>query len=458
MKVRFAPSPTGRLHVGNARVALLNWLWARREGGSFLLRLDDTDVERSSAEFAAGIERDLTWLGLAWDAFARQSDRLDAYAAAARRLQAAGRLYPCYETADELELKRRLQLKSGRPPLYDRAALALGEAERAALETEGRRPHWRFRLDHAPVEWHDAVRGPQRFEGDKLSDPVLRRADGRPLYTLSSVVDDLELEVSHVLRGEDHVANTAVQIQLFEALGAAPPAFAHLPLLTDPQGQGLSKRLGSLALAELREEGLEPMALNAYLARLGTPDPVEPCQSLDDLAAGFDIGRFGRATPKYDPAELEHLNARLLHAMPYETLRPWLAAQGFADFDERLWLTVRGNLARRDEAGLWYRVARGTVEPVVEEPAYLAEAARLLPAEPWDAGTWKTWTEALKQSTGRKGKALFLPLRLALTGQAHGPEMSELLPLIGRARALARLVPADAGVASLSAPKAAERE
>ncbi|SMF84499.1 glutamyl-tRNA synthetase [Tistlia consotensis] len=451
MKVRFAPSPTGRLHVGNARVALLNWLWARQAGGHFLLRLDDTDVERSTAEYAAGIEEDLAWLGLAWDAFARQSDRLDRYAAAAERLKAAGRLYPCYETAEELELKRRLQLKSGRPPLYDRAALKLDAAARAGLEAEGRAPHWRFRLEHAAVAWDDSVRGAQRFEGDKLSDPVLLRADGRPLYTLSSVVDDLELGISHVLRGEDHVANTAVQIQLFEALGGPVPVFAHLPLLTDARGQGLSKRLGSLALRHFWEEGLEPMALNSYLARLGTPDPIEPRQDLEELVAAFDVTRFGRATPKYDPAELEHLNARLLHAMPYATVRPWLEARGFAGFDEALWLAVRGNLARRGEAGLWYQVARGTIRPAVEEPDYLAEAARLLPPEPWDGTTWKAWTEALKQATGRKGKALFLPLRLALTGQPHGPEMSELLPLIGRERVLERLAPAGAKD-SLSAP------
>ncbi|MEX0760189.1 MAG: glutamate--tRNA ligase, partial [Tistlia sp.] len=401
--------------------------------------LDDTDAERSTAAFAAGIEADLAWLGLGWDEFARQSGRHEHYAAAAERLKAAGRLYPCYETAEELELKRRLQLKSGRPPLYDREALGLDAAARAELEAQGRRPHWRFRLEHGPIEWHDAVRGLQRFEGDKLSDPVLLRADGRPLYTLSSVVDDLELGVTHVLRGEDHVANTAVQLQILEALGGAAPIFAHLPLLTDEKGQGLSKRLGSLSLESLREEGLEPLALASYLARLGTPDPLEPRQSLEALVEGFDVGRFGRATPKYDPVELAHLNARLLHGMAYESVRPWLEAQGLAGFDEALWLAVRGNLARRGEAALWHRVARGAIRPLVEEPDYLAEAARLLPPEPWGGETWRAWTEALKQATGRKGKALFLPLRLALTGQPHGPEMSELLPLIGRERALERL-------------------
>ncbi|WP_208539198.1 glutamate--tRNA ligase [Algihabitans albus] len=439
MKVRFAPSPTGRLHVGNARVALLNWLWAKQQGGAFLLRMDDTDSERSTADFAAGIEEDLTWLGLAWDAFARQSDRGDRYDAAVESLKAADRLYACYETAEELELKRKLQLKSGRPPIYDRAGLRLTVAERAAFEVEGRRPHWRFKLEAAPIAWRDAVQGDKHFEGQHLSDPVLLRGDGRPLYTLSSVVDDIELDVTHVLRGEDHVANTAVQVQLFEALGGAVPAFAHLPLLTDLAGQGLSKRLGALSLKALREDSFEAMTVNSYLAKLGTPDPIAPHQSLDALVAGFDISRFGRATPKFDPGELEHLNAKLLHEMPYADIRPWLEARGLTDIEEPLWLAVRGNLTRRGEIGLWRQVVKGTVTPQIEEPDYVAQAAELLPPEPWDETTWGVWTGALKQATGRKGKALFLPLRKALTGQGSGPELAALLPLIGRDRTLARL-------------------
>ncbi|MEJ1996137.1 MAG: glutamate--tRNA ligase, partial [Limibacillus sp.] len=303
MKLRFAPSPTGRLHVGNARVALINWLYARQNGGAFLLRMDDTDEERSTAEFAEAIERDLTWLGLAWDAFARQSERTERYDLAAQSLKASGRLYPCYETADELSLKRKAQLSAGRPPLYDRAALNLSEEKRRAYEAEGRRPHWRFKLEHAAIDWDDLVRGPQHFEGDKLSDPVLIREDGRPLYTLSSVVDDAELGVTHVLRGEDHVANTAVQVQLFEALGAEVPTFGHLPLLTDAEGKGLSKRLGSLSLEALRAEGLEPMTLNAYLAALGTSEHAEPALDLAELVARFDLSRYGRAAPKFDPAD-----------------------------------------------------------------------------------------------------------------------------------------------------------
>ncbi|WP_421707997.1 glutamate--tRNA ligase [Algihabitans sp.] len=439
MKVRFAPSPTGRLHVGNARVALLNWLWAKQQGGAFLLRMDDTDSERSTADFAAGIEEDLTWLGLSWDAFARQSDRGARYAAAVETLKTVGRLYACYETPEELELKRKLQLKSGRPPIYDRAGLRLTEAERAAFEAEGRRPHWRFRLEATPIFWSDAVQGDKHFEGQNLSDPVLLRGDGRPLYTLSSVVDDIELGITHVLRGEDHVGNTAVQVQLFEALGGAVPTFAHLPLLTDIAGQGLSKRLGALSLKALREDSLEAMTINSYLAKLGTPDPIAPYQDLDALTADFDVTRFGRATPKFDPGELEHLNAKLLHEMPYAKLRPWLEARGLTEVQEPLWLAVRGNLSRRGEIGLWRQVVHGEITPEIEEADYIAQAADLLPPEPWDETTWGSWTGVLKTATGRKGKALFLPLRKALTGQASGPELAALLPLIGRDKALLRM-------------------
>ncbi|MFC4351214.1 glutamate--tRNA ligase [Fodinicurvata halophila] len=439
MKTRFAPSPTGALHVGNARVALLNWLWSRQQEGVFLLRLDDTDSDRSTEGFARDIEADLEWLGLEWDEYARQSDRLDRYDLAVQVLKDSGRLYACYETPEELELKRKLHLKSGRPPLYDREGLSLTDAQKQAYEAEGRRPHWRFRLDHEPVEWNDAVRGAQHFEGYNLSDPVLVREDGRPLYTLSSVVDDLELSVTHVLRGEDHVANTAVQIQLLEALGGSPPIFAHLPLLTDAEGQGLSKRLGSMSLADLREDGLEPMALNSYLARLGTPDPVDARQELGGLVPGFDISRFGRATPRFDPSELKSLNGRILHDMPYAAVSGWLQAQGLHDFTEDLWLAVRGNLEKREDALLWYRICRAQITPVIEEKEYVATARELLPPVPWDLSTWSVWTEALKDKTGRKGKALFMPLRLALTGQGAGPEMRQLLPLIGYEKAVKRL-------------------
>ncbi len=438
---RFAPSPTGRLHLGNARVALVNWLYARSRGGRFLLRHDDTDAERSEARFIAAIEEDLAWLGLDWDAAARQSERLDRYAAAFERLRAEERVYPCYETPEELAAARRAAQARGRPPVYDRAALRLDARDRARLEAEGRRPHWRFRLDDAEIGWRDLLRGPQRFRLRSFSDPVVFRADGRPTYTLASVVDDLELGVTHVIRGEDHVSNTAVQLALVAALGGAPEdiAFGHLPLLLDAEGRNLSKREGSLSLAALRARGIEPLAVASLLARLGTADPVVPAARLDDLVAGFDLGRFGRAAPRFDPAELERLNARLLHALPFEAVADRLAALGIEGADARFWEAVRGNLETLADARLWWRVCRGEIAPVVEDPDFAARAAALLPDEPWDEGTWSAWTRAVAEATGRRGRALYRPLRLALTGREDGPELKNLLPMIGRARALARL-------------------
>ena len=438
--VRFAPSPTGRLHVGNARVALVNWLFARKAGGTFVLRMDDTDVERSRPHFARAIAEDLRWLGLEWDWTEAQSQRLDRYAQAADRLRAAGRLYPCYETEEELGL-RRLRAAGGGPLPYDRAALRLDEAGRRALEAQGRRPHWRFLLEPGEVAWTDGIRGPVSFEGARLSDPVLLRADGSPTYTLASVVDDIDFAITHVIRGEDHVANTAVQIQLFRALGAAAtPAFVHFPLLTDAGGHNLSKRLGSLSVSVLRdEEGLEPMAINALLARLGTSDPVEPVASLDALVAGFDLSRFGRASPKLDVEELRRLNAPLVHAMSFEDVAPRLAALGLGGIDAAFWDAIRANLSRLADARDWWAICREALAPAGEERDFLSAAADLLPPEPWDARSWGAWTAAVSATSGRKGKALFMPLRLALTGREHGPELKTLLPILGRARAEARL-------------------
>lgn len=434
--LRFAPSPTGLLHVGNARIALINWLFARAGGGTFILRLDDTDRERSTPEFAEAIQQDLRWLGLAWDRLEHQSARLERYTAAAETLKAAGRLYPCWETAEELDFKRKLQMTRGRPPVYDRSALALSQHDRLGYEAEGRRPHWRFKLEHEEVRWDDLVRGASHYHGANLSDPVLIRGDGTFLYTLPSVVDDIDFGVTHVVRGEDHVTNTAPQIQLFQALGGTPPAFAHLPLLTGAGGEGLSKRLGSGSLGELRERGVEPMALCSLLARLGTSDAIAVSHSLDDLAAGFAWDKFARGTPKFDPAELERLDARLLHTAGFDEVRDRL---DLPEADEAFWLAIRANLTQLSDAAQWWTICRAELAPVIEDAGFTTAAAALLPPEPWDAGTWGAWTEAVKQATGRKGKALFHPLRLALTGRENGPELKTLLPLIGRARAEARL-------------------
>lgn len=442
IRVRFAPSPTGALHVGNIRVALVNWLLARAQGGAFVLRFDDTDLERSKPEYVEGIRRDLTWLGLKWDEEAFQSARLADYDAAFERLKAKGRVYPCWETPEELEYKRNRQRARGRPPVYDRAALNVSEDEKAAYAAEGRQPHWRFLLESGDVTWEDAVRGHCRTQMGSISDPVVKRADGTYLYMLPSAVDDIDMGITDVVRGEDHVTNTAVQIQMFEAMGGTPPRFAHLPLLVDAEGKGLSKRLGSLSMGELREDGLEPGCVTSLLARLGTADAVEPRETPQALAEEFDISRFGRAPAKFDPAELEQINARLLHDMTFAAAGPRLVALGVStDAAEAFWAVVRPNITRFAEAKEWWTVVAGPVAPVIEDADkdFIAAASKLLPPEPWDEETWTAFIAAVKAETGRKGKGLFMPLRLALTGKAHGPELKPLLPLIGRARAETRL-------------------
>jgi glutamyl-tRNA synthetase len=438
--VRFAPSPTGRIHIGNARTALLNWLFALRERGRFILRFDDTDVERSRAEYADAIEADLAWLGVVPDFACRQSQRMALYEAAAERLRAMGRLYPAYETADELDRRRKRQQALGRPPIYDRAARALSDKDRAALEAEGRTPHWRFLLEPRTVRWDDLVRGPSHIDCASLSDPVLKRENGAYLYTLPSVVDDIDLEVSHVIRGEDHVTNTAVQIQIFEALAGGPPMFGHHNLLIDASGEGLSKRSGALSLRSLRESGVESLAVAALAVLVGSAESVHPVASLAELAASFDLKHLSRGAARFDEAELRALSARTLRQLPFEAVRERLAALGIAGpLGEPFWAAVRGNLARFEEARIWWAVIHGPIAPLVEDRAFLAQAAACLPPEPWSEATWGVWTEALKARSGRKGRDLFHPLRLALTGLEAGPELAALLPLIGRVRALDRL-------------------
>lgn len=444
--LRFAPSPTGYLHFGNLRTAVLNYLFALKNGGTFLLRLDDTDRERSSEAFAGQIRDDLRWLGFSWDREARQSERTMRYEEAAEKLKAAGRLYPCYETPDELERRRKRQLASGRPPIYDRAALRLTDAERDRLREEGRAPHWRFRLDNsqdpagAPqptnVAWDDLIRGAQTVDLGSLSDPVLIRADGTFLYTFTSVVDDIEFAITHVIRGEDHVTNTGVQIDLFRALGASPPVFAHHALLTAGGDLKMSKRSGDMALMSSRN--LEPMAVASYVALIGTSEAIEPLRSMQDLAGRLDLSHVSTAAARFDLQELKALNARYLHATPYGDVAERLAALGVGG-GEAFWTAVRGNISVLDEAEEWWTVVHGNIVPVVENAEFLATAAGLLPAEPWGETTWNAWTNAVKVATGAKGRGLFHPLRLALTARESGPELKALLPLIGREKVLARL-------------------
>jgi glutamyl-tRNA synthetase len=435
---RFAPSPTGRLHVGNIRTALLNWLLAKKHGGRFMLRIDDTDAVRSREEHVEAIRADLGWLGLHPDGEERQSERFAIYEAAFDTLVAAGRLYRCYETSQELDLKRKVLLGRGLPPLYDRSALLLSEADHAAKAAAGKAPHWRFLLDHeTPITWNDGIRGLQHFDPQQMSDPVVRRADGSWLYMLPSAIDDAEMGVSDVLRGEDHVSNTATQMQMFAALGAKPPRFAHAALLTGTEGK-LSKRLGSLGVDELRAEGIEPEALLALLARLGTSDPVDPALDAKALAASFDLGRFGRAPARFDEADLHRINAAIVHRLPFDRVSHLLPKGMGAP----AWEAIKPNLAQIGEAAQWWLVITGPVEvPAFDEEtlAYLAEAACVAGGLDWATDPWTALTGALKGSTGRKGKALFLPLRQALTGMDHGPDMRALLPLIDQTEAVARL-------------------
>lgn len=428
---RFAPSPTGRLHVGNIRTALHNYLFAVRHGGTFLLRIDDTDRERSTAEAEQGIHADLGWLGLHPDAVVRQSDRFDLYEREFERLRAAGRIYACYDTPEELELRRKILLGRGLPPIYERP-------ERENEPVEGRSPHWRFRLDHdQPIAWDDLIRGEQKFDPRLLSDPVIRRADGSWLYLLPSVIDDIDLRVTHIVRGEDHVSNSAVQLQMFAALGSEPPCLAHEALLVAAEGK-LSKRLGAVGVGAMQEQGLEPMALLSLLARLGTSQPVEAVPDLQPLASSFDFAYFGRAPAHFDMAEVEQLNARLLHGLPFdavhERLPPWV--------DEQHWTVLRTALRRLDEIDGWREVVQGDIVVTMqdaEDRAFLAEAAAVAAGTEWSDDPWHATAEALKASTGRKGNALFRPLRLALTGRESGPEMAPLVRLIGKERCLARL-------------------
>lgn len=440
VRVRFAPSPTGLLHVGNIRTALITWLFARKHKGWFLFRLDDTDLERSKEEYATAIAQDLRWLGLDWDAQARQSTRIADYDTAVERLKASGRIYPCYETEEELALKRKSLLGRGLPPLYDRAALKLTDEQKKKFDDQGLKPHWRFLLDHKPIEWNDLIRGPVRFEGKDLSDPVVIREDGSYLYHICSVIDDVDFRITHIVRGEDHVTNTAYHAQMFEALGVKPPEFAHLPLIAGAEGEKLSKRIGSLSARNLRDEmGLEPMAVASLLARLGTSEPIEPFTAIQPLIDSFDFSKFSRATPKLDEEDLKRLNRRILNELPLSEVKPRLDAMGLEKIDEPFWLAVRPNLERLADIREWWDVARGNVEPAVHDAEFMSKAAELLPNTPWDDKTWNRWIEAVKTGTNRKGKELFMPLRCALTGKEHGPELKDLLPLIGRERTLERL-------------------
>ena len=430
---RFAPSPTGYLHVGNLRTALFNYLITRKAGGTFILRLDDTDPERSKQEYVDGIKQDLEWLGIEYDRVERQSERLDRYEDAAQKLRDNGRFYECFETPTELDLKRKKQLNMGKPPVYDRAALALSDAEKDALRAERGQGHWRFKLDQERIEWTDGILGDISIDAASVSDPVLIRGDGQFLYTLASVVDDVEMGVTNVVRGSDHVTNTATQIQIIRALGGNVPSFAHHSLLTGPQGEALSKRLGTLALRDLRERGIEPFALMSLMARLGSSQPVELCTTMDELVEGFDISNFGAAPTKFDEQDLFPLTARYLNGLPLDAVADDVAALGVpADKAEKFWSVVRENITVKGDMAGWWDLFQNGATAVVddEDAAFIATALSMLPEPPYSDDTWSAWTAEVKEATGRKGKGLFMPLRKAVTGQARGPEMADVMALL----------------------------
>ncbi len=432
---RFAPSPTGYIHVGNLRTALMNYLIARKTGGTFILRLDDTDQERSKQEYIDGLMRDLEWLGLTWDRVERQSLRLDRYYAEAERLKADGKLYECFESPTELDLKRKKQLNMGKPPVYDRASLHLSEEEKAAMRAEGRDGYWRFKLDLERIEWTDGIIGPISIDAASVSDPVLIKAGGQVLYTFASSVDDTDMGVTNIVRGADHVTNTATQIQIIKALGGTPPSFAHHSLLTGAQGEELSKRIGALSLRDLRESGIAPEALLSMMARLGSSQPVELRMTLDEIAEGFDLSQFGSAPTKFDPADLVPLTRARNQQLPFSDVADQIKALGISDDQaEKFWAVASQNIDRLSDLDHWADLCLNGAEPVIEaeDADFVREALAILPAQPFTETTWKDWTTAVKEATGRKGKGLFMPLRKALTGQAHGPDMGELMPLLAK--------------------------
>lgn len=440
--VRFAPSPTGKLHVGNVRTALINWLFSKANDGKFILRIDDTDTERSTKAYEDGLKEDLSWLGLEWAETFNQSDRFADYDSAADKLRDSGLLYACYETADELDRQRKLARATGKPPIYNRAALKLSEDDKAALEAEGRKPHWRFKLSGDRVEWTDLVRGEQSIDTSSLSDPILIREDGSYLYTLPSCVDDIDANITHVVRGEDHVTNSGAQIEIFRALGGVAPQMAHTPLLIGADGASLSKRLGSLSIDQLREDGFEPMAIASLLSKLGTSDNVEIKPSLDVLASEFEFGKIGRSPARFDDSDLKKLNADILHEMPFDEAKPRLASiDDKAIEDPLFWETVRANCDVFLDVQKFLPIVFGAIVPVIDadDREFITQAASLLPDTEFGEGAWKEWTSKLKSETDRKGRGLFMPLRKAITGMEHGPDMGAMLRLIGREKVLQRL-------------------
>ena len=435
---RFAPSPTGFLHIGNFRAALMNYLLAKKSSGIFILRIDDTDRERSKQKYVDAIKIDLEWLGLEWDRIEYQSARLDLYNSASEKLRSIDLLYECFETPSELDLKRKKQLNMGKPPVYDRAALALSDQEKSNLRSDRGDGHWRFKLEQNRIEWNDGILKDLSIDAASVSDPVLIRADGQYLYTLASVVDDIDMEITHVVRGSDHVTNTATQIQMIKALGGDIPNFSHHSLLTGPGGEALSKRLGTLALKDLRDAGIQPAALVSLMARLGSSQPVELRLTIDEIAKDFDLSIFGSAPTKFDEKDLYPLTHRYLQTLNLSDIQQNLTSLGVpAHLAQPFWDVTRENIDTLNDLSVWWDIFSKGAEPVINQAdhKFVEKALSVLPPEPFDESTWSKWTEEVKQLTGRKGKQLFMPLRLALTGKERGPDMSKVLPLLQNIKA-----------------------
>lgn len=437
-KVRFAPSPTGYLHIGNFRTALINFLFAKNKNGHFMLRIDDTDDERSLKKYEDAIKEDLSWVGINWDSLEKQSSRLSYYDQALQKLLDKKRAYPCFETAEELSLKRKKQLSSGKPPIYDRSALNLSDSDIADLKAKGRSPHYRFLLDHKDVNWNDLVKGTSQYNMSNLSDPVIIREDGRVIYTLASVVDDIDFEVTDILRGEDHMTNSAAQIQLFEALESSPPNLGHLSLLTDISGAGLSKRMGSISIRDLKDEGFQPMAISSLLSKVGSSDAIEIFRDINQIISDFDISKFGKSKPKFDKNELRGLNSKLFKMLDFSDISNQLKKFNFK-ISSDFWELVKGNIENLEELELWWNIIYGNIEPKYNDENFLNTALETLPEGNFDKNTWTNWTSILMEETGRKGKELYNPLRMCLTGQNKGPEMATLVFLMGRGKVLERL-------------------
>ena len=437
-KVRFAPSPTGYLHIGNFRTALINFLFAKNKNGHFMLRIDDTDDERSLKKYEDAIKEDLSWVGINWDSLEKQSSRLSYYDQALQKLLDKKRAYPCFETAEELSLKRKKQLSSGKPPIYDRSALNLSDSDIADFKAKGRSPHYRFLLDHKDVNWNDLVKGASQYNMSNLSDPVIIREDGRVIYTLASVVDDIDFEVTDILRGEDHMTNSAAQIQLFEALESSPPNLGHLSLLTDISGAGLSKRLGSISLRDLKDEGFQPMAISSLLSKVGSSDAIEIFRDINQIISDFDISKFGKSKPKFDKNELRGLNSKFFKMLDFSDISNQLKNFNFK-ISSDFWELVKGNIENLEELELWWNIIYGNIEPKYNDENFLNTALETLPEGNFDKNTWTNWTSILMEETGRKGKELYNPLRMCLTGQNKGPEMATLVFLMGKEKVLERL-------------------